>query len=147
MNRLPAYLRNKIKLNCKTGCWLWTGALTSKGYGSVGIPKTKKTTTAHAAVYELLVGPLPKGTQHDHLCRVRHCVNPEHLEPVTCKVNVLRGETIAARNAAKTKCKHGHSLKDAYIRPDGGGRQCRTCLRLNWKKYDKPYSQRRQPTT
>jgi len=147
MKDLPAYLSDKIVVDTQTGCWLWTGACTAEGYGCVGIPKTRKTTKAHIAVYKAHKGPVPKGKQLDHLCRVKRCVNIEHLEPVTCRVNVLRGETIAAKNAAKTHCIHGHSLEDAYLRGPNKNRQCRTCNRLNQQKKSKPYSARRQPTT
>lgn len=72
------------------GCWVWTGAVCpTTGYGTVG------TSSAHQRSWELLVGPVPDGLVLDHLCRVRHCVNPDHLEPVTQRENVRRG--IAAR--------------------------------------------------
>lgn len=69
-------------------CWHWTGGLNNCGYGQVGF--NGRTTPAHRAVYELLVGPIPKGLQLDHLCHVRICVNPDHLEPVTKRENMLR---------------------------------------------------------
>ena len=109
------------------GCWIWTGALTRGGYG-----KTKvlgRTTVAHRYCYEQLVGPIPEGLQLDHLCRVRACVNPDHLEPVTCQENLLRGETFQAANAAKTHCPSGHEYTPANTLSDSGGRGCRTCKR------------------
>jgi hypothetical protein len=66
------------------GCWLWTGA-TLRGYARF------KTKTAYRFAYEHLVGPIPEGLDIDHLCRVKACVNPDHLEPVTRKVNIRRG--------------------------------------------------------
>ena len=80
---------------------------------------------AHRIGYEQLVGPIPKGLELDHLCRVRHCVNPDHLEPVTHKENTLRGSCPAAVNARKTHCKRGHPLTDDNI-----ARQSKTNARV-----------------
>ncbi len=71
------------------GCWRWTGSVTPQGYGMFAFSDEGK--RAHRVMYELLVGPIPEGLTLDHLCRVRHCVNPEHLEPVTLAENVRRG--------------------------------------------------------
>lgn len=71
------------------GCWLWVGTISDGGYGTFrGLGKQQK---AHRATYELLVGPVPAGLDLDHLCRVRRCVNPSHLEPVTRSENLRRG--------------------------------------------------------
>lgn len=104
------------------GCWEWVGAR-SAGYG--GIMVGGKRVGAHRYVYEQLVGQIPKGLSLDHLCRNHACVNPDHLEPVTHRVNVLRGIGEAAKNAAKTYCKRGHELE----RDRRGRRWCRTCHR------------------
>lgn len=72
----------------KTKCWIWQRCLSPQGYGAVG---RSKGSTAHRYMYEKLVGPVPDGLTLDHLCRVRPCVNPEHLEPVTNAVNSRRG--------------------------------------------------------
>lgn len=111
------------------GCWLWTGALAGGGYGKGW--SNGRTVLAHRWAYQLLVGAVPEGLELDHLCRVRRCVNPEHLEPVTASVNVLRstGPAVAGRhNAIKTHCPQGHPYDEAntYISPSGG-RSCRTC--------------------
>lgn len=68
-----------------TPCWIWQLAMGHDDYGRW------RGTTAHRAVYEALRGPIPSGLQVDHLCRVHRCVNPDHLEPVTCKENLRRG--------------------------------------------------------
>lgn len=73
----------------ETGCWLWTGPLDRQGYGR--LKRFNGNTLAHRAVYTLLVGPITYGLTLDHLCRVRHCVNPDHLEPVTHAENCRRG--------------------------------------------------------
>ena len=74
----------------RTGeCWLWTAATNRAGYGLLGIPG--RSTLAHRIAYEEYVGPVPDGLELDHLCRVRRCVKPAHLEPVTRSENVRRG--------------------------------------------------------
>jgi hypothetical protein len=79
-------------------------------------------------VYELLVGPVGADLTLDHLCRNRACVNPDHLEPVTIAVNVLRGESPPARNARKTHCPQGHEYTpDNTYYNQKGWRACATC--------------------
>lgn len=114
------------------GCWLWTKAKNPDGYGKISVGN--KSRSAHRVVYETLRGEIPAGFQIDHLCRVRHCVNPDHLEPVTPRENTLRGDTPAAHNAAKTFCPHGHpySEENTYRGTDGL-RRCITC-RTGWVK-------------
>ena len=110
------------------GCWPWTGSTDIHGYGVFKVQG--KLVRAHRFAYELLVGPIPDDLTLDHLCRNRACVNPADLEPVTRGENVLRGETIPAKNAAKTHCPRGH-LYDApntYVDP-AHKRVCRTCHR------------------
>ncbi|MFD7016051.1 HNH endonuclease signature motif containing protein [Streptomyces sp. NPDC059928] len=80
--------------------------------------------------YELLVGPIPAGLHLDHLCRVRRCVNPAHLEAVTCAENLRRGTSFAAVNSAKTECVHGHPFDEENTYFSRRQRDCRTCRRL-----------------
>lgn len=82
----------KIVRLVETGCWIWLGELNRNGYGRVCVKG--KRPVAHRHVYETLVGPIPEGLLLDHLCRVRCCVNPSHLEPVTPKENTLRGDAV-----------------------------------------------------
>jgi hypothetical protein len=107
-------------------CWLFVGGLTEDGYGVYMDHQVAK--RAHRHAYEVMVGPIPEGLQLDHLCRVRNCVNPDHLEPVTPRENTLRGFGITAVNAAKTHCKNDHEFtaENTYVRPDGA-RTCRAC--------------------
>lgn len=112
------------KVRRSDGCWEWQGSLSSKGYGVFWDADHKNNLLAHRVAYELVTGPIPDGLQLDHLCRNRRCVNPAHLEPVTGKENLLRGDTHAANNASKEVCKNGHPFD--VVRPDGS-RGCRTC--------------------
>ena len=120
-----------------SGCWLWTGSVLSSGYGRIGIGG--KEYLAHRIVYEMLIGPIPDGLELDHKCRVRPCVNPDHLEPVTHIENVRRGEAgFARRNQylSRTHCPHGHPwTHENTIRNARGHRHCRECLRLHNKGY------------
>lgn len=112
-------------------CWEWQGSLQRHGYGHIYIGKidgSKRFRSAHRVAYELEVGPIPDGLVLDHLCRNPICVNPSHLEPVTQRINLLRGETVPARRAAKTHCKRGHPFDEENTRIDKKGRRvCRTC--------------------
>lgn len=119
------------------GCWFWTGGYSSTGYGAIGVDG--KGRSPHRVLYELMVGPVPEGLDLDHLCRNRKCVNYSHLEPVTRRVNLLRGETtLAAKNAAKTHCLRGHEFTECntYIGNRKGNkiRECRECKRLRARK-------------
>jgi HNH endonuclease len=84
----------------------------------------------HRVVYELMKGPIPNGMTLDHLCRVEPCINTDHLEPVSMKTNIRRGDGLAGRNARKTHCRNGHpfSIENTYIYPNGN-RSCRICGR------------------
>ncbi len=118
-------------------CLLWTGSLSksarSGGYGYLN-DGTGRRVYVHRVNYEAHVGPIPKGLEIDHLCRVRHCARPEHLEPVTRRENQLRGDTFAARNIAKSECPAGHPYDDAntYVYPKG--RKCRACNRTRERR-------------
>jgi hypothetical protein len=98
---------------------------------------------AHRYGYELQVGSVPDGLTLDHLCRNRACVRASHLEPVTSKVNILRGEGLAAKNAAKTHCDNGHLFSEANTLRTSIQRVCRICgaekqARYRLRKQSKP---------
>lgn len=116
------------KVNKTDACWLWTGAISGgTGYGScTGQDGTRS--SAHRMAFTLIRGEIPAGLVLDHLCRVRACVNPDHLEPVTHRENIRRGAAPAAVSAAKGECKNGHphDERNTYIRPSGQ-RDCRPC--------------------
>ncbi|TMS00113.1 HNH endonuclease signature motif containing protein [Nonomuraea basaltis] len=125
------------------GCWIWTGIVINSGYPRLGITRQNKTKQylAHRLSYQLFVGPIPEGMQIDHLCMVRRCVNPQHLEAVTPQINVLRSpNTIASRWGHRTHCERGHeyTAENTYLQPrrdnpDKTSRVCRTCKKA-WKR-------------
>jgi hypothetical protein len=139
-HRCPACYRDRrisvFLATCEfatSGCWLWTGSRYTGGYGKFFAFGRER--AAHRVSYEFFVGPIPEGLALDHLCRVRRCVNPDHLEPVTYRENTLRSPVAhAALNAAKTHCKHGHEFTPENTRITTGGRRsrrrCRECERL-----------------
>lgn len=90
---------------------------------------------AHRMAYEELVGPIADGLQIDHLCRVRCCVNPAHLEPVTQAENIRRGVSPTAANRRKTHCKHGHEFTTENTRLVPEGRICRRCDVAKTQRY------------
>ena len=115
----------------KDGCWLWTGATDGDGYGLFSVSHSV-TRRAHRWAYTEMVGEIPEGLQLDHLCRVRNCVRPEHLDPVTSRVNIMRGVGWAPDNAAKDQCPRGHDLGE----PEAGkSRSCRTCCTIQSRIY------------
>lgn len=123
----------KVDKNGSNGCWLWLGNKAERNYGRMYIHG--KAIKAHNFSYELLVGPIPIDKELDHLCRVHECVRPEHLEPVTHRVNVLRGYSPAAIHSGKTHCPQGHPYDrdNTYIWK--GRRRCRICVRYATEVY------------
>jgi len=114
------------------GCWIWLAGKTGgKGGESGGYGLTVRNGVriyAHCFAYEELEGPVPEGMELDHTCRNHACVNPEHLELVTHRENILRGLSPAANRAKQTHCKYGHAFdnKNTYVYKDGT-RRCRAC--------------------
>lgn len=114
---LPAHIAKAIEVS-PSGCWLWTQSRSRDGYGWASL--NNRTHQAHRLAYELLVGKPPVGMVLDHLCRIRHCVNPSHLEPVTNRENLER--STLTTTGMKT-CVKGHELSELR-----GQRRCLTCL-------------------
>lgn len=82
---------SKVDRDHPSGCWIWTASVCREGYGrfnanDIDLPST----LAHRIAYSWIVGPIPEGLTLDHLCQVRSCVNPDHLEPVTTGENTRR---------------------------------------------------------
>lgn len=133
-----------------SGCWTWQKA-TSRGYGIINVYK-RGARFAHRVSYETFVGPIPAGLQIDHKCHNqdkdcpggdncphRRCVNPAHLEPVTGRVNVLRGRTVVAVHASVTHCPEDHEYTPENTRTYRGMRYCKKCHRKRervryWRK-------------
>lgn len=121
----------QFKVALKTNCWEWQRTKKAAGYGHMGLKG--KYMNAHRYFYQRLVGPIKPGLQIDHLCRNRGCVNPEHMETVTPKVNVLRSNSLFAINARKTECPKGHEYSYLNTYVHDGKRHCRTCIKHSWR--------------
>ena len=125
-------IEGRISHEPNSGCWLWAGTVTPAGYGQITL--RKQNFGAHRLVYQLHGGVIPEGLQLDHKCKVRCCVNPEHLEPVTMRENILRGDGPFAINKRKTHCKRGHEFAPPNVRiKKGKFRACIACERLRHK--------------
>lgn len=118
----------KIEPEPNSGCWLWTGAGSRYGdflYGS-------RVMKAHRVAWLMYRGDIPPGLELDHLCRVTLCVNPQHCEAVTHRVNTRRGLSPRMTRHLAQVCRRGHPYSDGftYIRPDGyPEHRCRICNR------------------
>ncbi len=114
------------KVQKTDSCWNWTGAKDVGGYGRFKVGRLVR--AAHRLAYEAAKGTIPDGLQLDHLCRNRGCVNPDHVEAVEPKTNVLRGDGLTAMRAKQTRCFRGHELTAENLLPrTDGRRQCRSC--------------------
>lgn len=128
-------LLSRVSLS-NSGCWEWTGHLTSTGYSQMTVgsrtDKTRTNTQAHRVSYAVFVGELVDGLQIDHLCRNRKCINPKHLEQVTCAENLRRGNPAWKQQMARTHCPKGHEYSESntYVRKSGG-RMCKECSRIS----------------
>ena len=145
--------RFETKFDKVNGCWEWKGwKAGGTGYGMFDeiIDGKHYKRRAHRFSYELYVVPIPKGLDIDHLCKNRICVNPDHLEPVTRRENLMRGETnVAAINANKTKCPRGHDYNEENTyRYANGDRRCRVCGRedklKDWNENKDKYNKARR---
>jgi hypothetical protein len=116
-----------------SGCWRWTGFIDKGGYGRIQEGRRSGAVLyAHRIAYEQVHGAVPEGCELDHLCRNRWCCNPDHLEAVSHRVNVLRGYAPTIQIHRSTTCSRGHEWNEEntyYIKGYPGKRQCRACKR------------------
>lgn len=124
MSALPAHFWAKTRT---TDCIVWTGAANSKGYPCFLMDGSSQ--LAHRLAYEDKYGPIPDGMTVDHLCRVRTCVNADHLEVVTIAENNRRKKTADGLRVGG-ECIYGHQLTDLTVyRHPRGHLECRECRR------------------
>lgn len=131
-------LRFFSKIDATKDCWNWTGIKNTRGYAEFKL--NNKYVKAYRYSYELLIGDIPQGLTIDHLCRNRACVNPKHLDPVSLRENILRGNNPTAINFRKKVCLRGHVLKGKNIKikiAENGSkyRLCQPCSRILKKNY------------
>lgn len=133
-----ARIFSKVKVNPDTGCWEWTASLNTYGYGCIWYKGRQE--MAHRLLYAWTHGPIPQGygstvEQVDHIvCENTRCCNPAHLRLATALENTRRTNSVSAVNRRKTHCIHGHELTKEPNRPDGYGRTCVTCSKINSHK-------------
>jgi len=125
---LPQRIADRI--DASGDCWLWTGRIRPDGYGDAW--HEGRTRVVHRLVYELLVRTLLADEKLDHLCRNRACVNPDHLDVVDGRTNILRGFGAPAMAARRTACRFGHPLTPSPTRPR---RVCKTCSNAQTQAY------------
>lgn len=118
---VPTRLRRHVTV-VPDGCWLWTGSISRDGYGRVNARAEFGTTLPHRIAWIVANGPIPSGMELDHLCAVRRCVRPDHLEPVTHQVNTDRAWS------RRTTCRNGHDIA-LQVETPGGDRRCLECRR------------------
>jgi hypothetical protein len=123
MTDLPTTFLAKTR---KTNCTVWIGSTNTLGYGIISIDGRLQ--LAHRIAFEAEYGPIPQGLVIDHLCRVRNCVNPLHLEAVTSGENTRRGRASITLKVGDT-CINGHLIADGdiYVRPGRTTTECRSC--------------------
>ena len=139
--RLPERFWSKVQPCPMSGCWLWTGAIDHKGYARYVVDGSRsaiaRVKRGHRIAYAALVGPIRD--ELDHLCRVRCCINPAHLEDVDHRTNVLRGDARGAVAVRTDLCSRGHdlTLDEPHVkRTPEGFRICRVCARERTKEWN-----------
>jgi hypothetical protein len=144
---LRDHFENSYVPEPNTGCWLWTGALTTSGYGQLS--RKRKMLTAHRVSLELRGVILPDGMVVDHICRVRSCVNPDHLRVVTRRQNVIENsESLPAKQVRSTTCPQGHPYAGENLAKWSKHRVCVACKRAyGRRRYNKQKAAKRAALT
>jgi Pyruvate/2-oxoacid:ferredoxin oxidoreductase delta subunit len=118
-----------------TGCWFWLGNHSPAGY-AMFTAKKGRISGAHRYSYEIHKGPIPVGLEVDHICNMKGCVNPDHLQALTSRQNQMRTNSPIAQNSRKTHCHKGHEFTpENTVKHSGGGRECRECRKAFKRKY------------
>lgn len=118
----------KILSRCEIGlCWTWSRGANDAGYGLISWQG--RVWYVHRLLWTLLVGPIAEGLEVDHLCKNTRCCNPDHLEPVTPRVNKLRSGGMSGRHARRDACTNGHPYTNDSLYIDRGSGGCRVCDR------------------
>lgn len=141
---LPDTFARKVR---QSTCLVWVGATNSQGYGVATINGHPE--LAHRVAYEVEYGPIPDGYVVDHLCRVRNCIKPEHLEPVTTEENTRRGRSAKGLQVGDT-CQNEHVITEGRLYTKrSGATECMECRRIGTKanrnKQARPTQQKRAP--
>lgn len=131
-----------------SGCWEWRGYRTKLGYGQFTV--AGRSCRAHRVMWELVGREVDYKLQLDHLCRNTCCVNPDHLEQVTGRVNTMRGDTVTSKNAKKQVCRRGHPLSGSNLsikmRNRNGNVKERVCKRCNTLAVMRTYYKKKADT-
>lgn len=127
---IPRILRH-VMPEPNSGCWLWTGCVSHQGYALLVVGGKKR--RVHRLLYEGVVGPIPDGLVLDHKCRVRGCVNPDHLEPVTSAENTRRGANATLLRGCCPRC-GSTEIRIYKSRKRRVERRCGPCLRARQKR-------------
>ena len=144
---------SRVQAEEGAACWRWTGTHDAYGYANFKVQDVDY--KVHRVSYELCVGPIPEGLTLDHLCRVRDCVNPLHLEAVTIKENTIRGKQPEfmdkwRANRRRSICINGHEMTpdNIYAQPGLNSHACRACRRISSQRRPKPatYGLPRRPS-
>lgn len=125
---------SKVMPEPNSGCYLWYAGTDSCGYGTFSVGRSKR--SAHIVAWLLSGKELVDGLELDHKCRVRCCVNPDHLELVTHIENVRRGNLGKFRRE-KTVCPKGHPYKGENLLIYNGKRYCRICTSVRSRAWAK----------
>ena len=124
------------KVTKTNSCWNWSANRSKRGYGYFYF--NGKLGLAHRFSYMIFNNDIPRNLELDHLCRNHSCVNPSHLEAVSHKLNMYRGNSIQTLNAMKTHCKNGHKFtEDNLVKHTSkeGRRRCRICDNQYFRDY------------